>query len=55
MKGCGCPHLPSKSRHKIFIGLAACAVRQDGALVLLALSDVEHSNLVCLSTTEQKI
>lgn len=28
-------------------------VRQDGALVFLTLANVEHGNLVCLSTTEQ--
>lgn len=54
ISGYGCLHLPSQSRHKVFIGLTARAVRQDGALVLLALSNVEHSNLVCLSTTEKK-
>lgn len=46
-------HLPSQSRHKVFIGLTARVVGQDGALVLLALSDVENSNLVRLPAWEQ--
>ena len=46
-------YLPSQSRYKVFIGLAAGTVGQNGALVLLAFSNVEHGNLVCLPTEEE--
>lgn len=50
----GC-YLPAQPSHKIFIGLASPGVGQDGALVLLSLSDVEHGDLVSLTTaTGQK-
>lgn len=40
------PYLPAQPSHEVFIGLAAPGVGEDGALVLLALRDVEHRNLV---------
>ena len=43
-------YLPAESRHKVLVGLAPLGVGQDGALVLLALPDVEHRDLVRLPT-----
>lgn len=53
--GVGCTYLPSQSGHELLISLTAPTVRQDGALVFLAFSNVEHSNLVGLSATKQTI
>lgn len=43
-------YLPSKSRDKILIRLAALSIGQYRALILLAFTNIEHSNFVRLST-----
>lgn len=43
-------YLPSKSRHKVFICLAALSIGQYRAFIFLAFSNIEHSNFVRLST-----
>lgn len=43
-------YLPSKPRDKVLIRLTALSIGQYRALILLAFTDIEHSNFVCLST-----
>lgn len=43
-------HLPSQPRDKVLISLTALGVGQNGEFVLLAFSNIEHGNLVRLST-----
>lgn len=46
-------YLPSKSRDKVLIRLAALSIGQYRVLILLAFTNIEHSNFVRLSTETQ--
>lgn len=43
-------YLPSKSRDKVLICLATLSIGQYRALILLAFTNIEHSDFVCLPT-----